>query len=133
MLLVFETLFLENLLTLLAYLEQIDYKGSIILNLIDDESFNIIRREITVELGIYKKLYRDILINKINSKELGVINKSAVDLYFDYHCDDGALARKVRENADMNDAELICLLLNCSREYGLSDLQAQELINRYKK
>ena len=53
-----------NLLTLLAYLEQIDYSGEIFLNYIDDETFETLEENVRVDLGIYKNLYQEILINK---------------------------------------------------------------------
>ena len=43
------------------------------------------------------------------------------------------LARSVRENSEMNDGELLRLLLEISVEYGLSDIQAQKLIEKYKE
>ena len=42
-----------NLLTLLAYLEQVDYRGKVLLNYIDDETFSVIEANISVELGSY--------------------------------------------------------------------------------
>ena len=120
-----------NLLTLLAYLEQIKFGGKVILNYIDDETFEVTEDNIAVALGSYQKLYEDILIARTRPTELGVLNARAIDLYFDYHSDDGALARFIRENPDKSDTELICLLLENSKAYGLSDLQAERLIHKY--
>ena len=121
-----------NLLTLLAYLEQIEYGGKVVLNYIDDESFEVTRENIPVTLGMYKKLYEDILIAKKHPADLGVLDAEGIELYFDYHADTGALARLVRENSDKDDLNLICLLLENSKAYGLSDLQAQKLIEKYR-
>ena len=122
-----------NLLTLLAYLEQIEYSGNVTLNYIDDETFEVLDSNIAVELGIYKKLYEDILISKILPKRVGVLCPDAIELYFDYHSNDGKLAHIVRDNADMSEMELLCLLLESSKQYGLSDIQAQKLINKYRR
>ena len=78
-------------------------------------------------------LAHTILILKENPGEIGVIARKAVELYFDYHSDNGMLARSVRENSEMNDGELLRLLLEISVEYGLSDIQAQKLIEKYKE
>ena len=121
-----------NLLALLTYLEQIGYGGQISLNYIDDESFEVIRENLPVTLGFYKKLYEDILIAKNHPTELGVLDAEAIDLYLDYHSDSGALARLVRENSDKDDPALIVLLLENSKAYGLSDLQAEKLIKKYR-
>ena len=122
-----------NLLTLLAYLEQINYSGRVVLNYIDDETFCVLDKDIKVELGLYRKMYEDILISKIMPQSFGVLVPFAIELYFDYHSDNGALARMVRENSSKDDMALICLLLENSRDYGLSDIEAQGLIKRYKQ
>ena len=121
-----------NLLTLLAYLEQIGYSGKVVLNYIDDESFEVIEDNIPVTLGAYKKLYKDILIAKKHPSDFAMLDTKSIELYFDYHSDNGALARLVRENSDKDDFTLICLLLDNSKAYGLSDLQAGKIITKYK-
>ena len=121
-----------NLLTLLAYLEQIQYSGEIALNYIDDETFEVIEADVKVEISGYANLYNEILIKKSKSKDVGVLVYRAFELYFEYHSYDGALAKIVRENSTMQDGDLICLLLKKSKEYGLSDIQAAKLIKKYK-
>lgn len=121
-----------NLLTLLAYLEQVKYGGQVVLNYIDDETFEVIEDHIPVTLGSYKKLYEDILITKKHPTDLGVLDAEAIELYFDYHSDNGALAHLVRENSNKNDMALICLLLEASKAYGLSDIQAIKLIEKHR-
>ena len=122
-----------NLLTLLAYLEQSDYSGKVVLNCIDDETFEVIEANIIVHLGIYKKAYADILICRQLPEDFGVLTPDAVKLYFDYHSSDGALARMARDNSDMDKTALVCLLLENSNEYGLSDIQAEKLIRKYRE
>ena len=117
-----------NLLTLLAYLEQIEYCRRIILNYIDDETFKILEADIEVQLGKYKKIYTDILILKQMSGDIGILDEKAIELYFDYRSDDRMLANLVKQNSDKNKTELICLLLEKSKDYGLSDLQAERII-----
>ena len=118
-----------NLLTLLAYLEQIEYKGELKLNYIDDETFEVSESDIEVELGIYSKIYEDVLISKNVPNNVGVLSARAIDLFFDYHSVSGELAKLVRANEDKGRAELIHLLLDKSKDYGLSDLQAEKLID----
>ena len=120
-----------NLLTLLAYLEQIGYDGKVILNYIDDETFNVIEDNIPVTLGTYKKLYEDILISKKRPTYWGILDTEAIELYFDYHSDNGFLAKLVKENSNKDYMSLIYLLLESSKTYGLSDIQAKKLIEKY--
>jgi len=121
-----------NLLTLLCYLEEINYKNKLILNIIDDYSFKTIESNIEIKLGFYKSMYTNILINKVMPIDNKIINKKAIDLYFDFMSNDGKLANMVKQNKHLSEEELIVLLLNNSKEYGLSDLQAKDLIKKYK-
>ena len=122
-----------NLLTLLAYLEQIGFKGKVLLNYIDDENFSVIDEKIPVTLGIYEKTYEEVLILKQKPCDIGVLYAEAIELYFDYLSSEGALARTVKENQHMRKNKLIGLILEKSRKYGLSDLQAEKLIDKYVK
>lgn len=121
-----------NLLTLLAYLEQTQYGGEIALNYIDDETFEVLEADIKVELSGYENLYNEILIKKNDLKDIGVLDFNAIELYFDYHSSEGALAKIVRENSEREDVEIIRILLEKSKKYGLSDIQAAKLIKKYK-
>ena len=118
-----------NLLTLLTYLEQIEYGGKLKLNYIDDETFEVLESDIDVKLGIYSKIYEDVLISQKAPNDVGVLSARAIDLFFDYHSSNGELARLVRANANKERMELILILLAESKEYGLSDLQVEKLIN----
>ena len=122
-----------NLLTLLAYLEQIGFDGKVWLNFIDDETFDVIESDIAVKLGAYKKLYAEVLIEKRNPCEAGVLNPEAIDGYFDYHSDDGWLARLVKAHAGEDKMSLVRLLIENSKAYGLSDVQAEKLIQTHLK
>ena len=117
-----------NLLMLLAYLEQIQYSGELKLNYIDDETFEVLERDIDIVLGSYSKIYEDVLISKCMPCDIGVLSVRELELYFDYHSQNGALAELVRTNADKTKMELIILLLENSKDYGLSDIQAEKLI-----
>ena len=120
-----------NLLTLLAYLEQISFSGKVVLNIIDDSSFATVKENIPVQLGVYSKLYNEILVQRKEATEVGVISPRAVELFFDYHSAYGKLAEIVKSNAHLDETALVSLLMSESDEYGLSDLQAKKLIEKY--
>ena len=121
-----------NLLMLLAYLEQIRYEGELKLNYIDDETFEVLESDVNVELGGYNKIYEQVLISKNLPSDVGVLYSRAINLYFDYHSDTGTLAEIVKANAHKDRMEIVGLLLEESKDYGLSDLQAEGLINRIR-
>lgn len=122
-----------NLLTLLAYLEQIEYNGRVMLNYIDDETFEVIESDIHIELGLYKEIHKEVVILKQMPGRVGILSPQAFEMYFDYHSENGALSKIVRENLDREEMDVILLLLEHSKEYGLSDIQARKLIERNKK
>ena len=108
-----------------------EYQGKLILNYIDDETFEVVEGDIPVKLGGYGKIYEDVFISKLMPQEFGVLNASAIELYFDYHSDDGMLSNLIKKNADKDKTDLICLLLKAGKAYGLSDLQAEKLIKHH--
>ena len=122
-----------NLLTLLAYLEQIGYQGELKLNYIDDETFEVLEPDIDVKLGAYSKIYEDVLILKKLPQDVGILTARAIELYFDYISLNGNLCRLILENRNKTRTELISLLLISSREYGLSDFEAERLIDKTLK
>ena len=117
-----------NLLTVLAYLEQICFDGRVAVQYIDDETFALIGEPIFVQLGIYQKAYEEIFMRKQIPSQTGVLVANALYLYLDYHDKNGALAWLVRENADKDKNTLMRLLMENSKQYGLSNLQAEKLI-----
>ncbi len=121
-----------NLLTLLAFLEQINYSGDIELVIIDDETGNILQDGISVKLGQYSKIYQAVLIKKQMPNVLGVIDKRAIELYFDFLSPNGELATMIHKNQNLTEEELVVLILENSKDYGLSDLNVKELISRVK-
>ena len=121
-----------NLVLLLAYLEKIGFSGDVFLNYIDDETFEIIEENIVVVLGIYTRIYKEIFVEKRAPSDVGALCPDAIKLYFDYHSDSGKLADLVRKNRHLDEYKIMCILMENSGEYGLSDLQAARLIKKYK-
>ena len=122
-----------NLLTLLAHLEQIGFGGRVTLNYIDDETMAMVESNIEVALGVYAEAYKTLLIDKQMPSECGVLDMHALYLYLDYHSENGALARLVREDASGDTMKLLYALLAHSQDYGLSDIQAKKLIDKYMR
>lgn len=119
-----------NLLTLLAYLEQVSFNGKVFLHTIDDETFEIVGDKTQVSLGVYNQIYADVILNKRTPKDYGALSKRGVDLYFDYLSTSGFLAKIVKDNANLTKKEIVIKLLLSSKDYGLSDVLAEELIDK---
>ena len=118
-----------NLVTLLAYLEQIQFKGDVKLNYIDDRTFKTIEADIAVKLGGYKDLYRQILIEKRMPCDVGVLSKKAIELYFDYRNKNGRLATMVKNNIEKSKEDLLTMLKSEAEDYGLTISQLQKIIS----
>ena len=69
---------------------------------------------IGVVLGEYQNLYKTILIEKTMPLSYGVIERRAIELYFDYLSPNGFLANLVRKNVQLSEMELVILLLEQS-------------------
>lgn len=121
-----------NLLTLLAYLEEMGSKAEIALNIIDDETFSVLKENIPVALGGYRDIYKTVLIKHEMPTHFGVIDERSVSLFFDYLSAEGFLAQTVRKHSEESEIALITRLLTVSADYGLSDTMAKDLIKKYK-
>lgn len=122
-----------NLLTILCLLETQKYEGNVFTVLIDDESRDIVREETPISLGGYQNLYYNTILHKKSSQCNDPIMSQAISLYFDYLSDYGKLAMIVKNNTSLSDNELVKKLLFEGKDYGISDLQAYDLIQKYKK
>lgn len=120
-----------NLLTILCFLETQKYKGSVFTVIIDDESFNIIQERTYITLGSYQELYEKVLLNKEYVKCNDSIMDKSISLYFDYLSDKGKLAMIIKNNSILSENQLIEKLLLEGRSYGISDLQAYQLMKKY--
>ena len=122
-----------NMLTVLAYLEKQKYHGTVYVQYIDDETSEKIGDKQLVNIDGKGELYQKVLVEKIFAKTDDSALQNAINLYLDYLSKDGFLIKTVKENAFLPKEDLVKKLLLCSKDYGLSDLQALQLIEEYAK
>lgn len=122
-----------NMITVLALMESAGFRGRAYSVIIDDATFEVKRCETEIFLGTWRDVYRTVVQRKQKIHFGDIMLDNAVDLYLDFVDDDGFLARFVKDNPDMSEYHLNVELLRMSEEYGLSDIQAKELIRKYKK
>lgn len=121
-----------NILTILAWLDQIDYHDSVTLMLVDDE-FNPIHKQIIHPKG-YKEIYNQVLIEKQTpDRTLPHSLQRGIQLYVKYLNPDSDLMMYIRKHRDLPEEELVLLLLTNFKEYGLGDTQYIELIRANMK
>lgn len=118
-----------NLLTLLAYFEQINFNGITNLIFIDDESFEILCDKTLIDFSNFKKIYCDVLLEKksINSNNI-IINKAIKD-YLDLSFRQDIVSNFIRNNQDKDYSYLLAESLKISKDLGLSDTIINNLIS----
>ncbi|GAB1793169.1 AraC family transcriptional regulator [Priestia megaterium] len=115
-----------NMLTLLAYLEQVAYKGKIFFNMVNEITYKI--ETIEIFLSSYKKVYHQFpKIQVISSMFQGI------GLYMEYIKDDNEIVAYIRENEDQSQNELLENLFQSFHQYGLGDVQYLKIIETITK
>lgn len=122
-----------NLLTILTALELKNYTGKVKTVLFDEnKDWNLVLciQKVQRKLQGYVNIYNHVLVWRRSILCDDEFMNQGIHFFLDYHSQDGKLSRIVDEHPQMNEYDLIVLLLKKSEEYGLSDLQAKELIQK---
>ncbi len=121
-----------NLLTLLAYLDETNYKKNI--------TFNLTNREFKVvdsfELDVhgYSKLYKKVMINKCMPENVNIsLMENGIRLYLEYLKEENEITAYIRQRDNLESDILVSELLKAFPKYGLGDTQYIQLIERCKK
>lgn len=120
-----------NLLTALAYLEQSDYQGKVILHSFRDEEFGVAQTEIL--LGSYQKVYEEVLLNhRKPDMDLLPVMHQAVELQLKMFTEENSVTRSIKEHAHLPEIELVKHLMAQFPELGYGDTQYLEIIERVR-
>ncbi len=121
-----------NLLTLLAWLDRTDYKGAIELQIVGDHFQPIDSFALKAE-GYYA-LYKQVLIDKKKPHDSQPSPlKKGIELYLNYLSKDSDLLLYIQKHQDVPVEELVPILIENFKEYGLGDTQYLEIIKAYRK
>ncbi|MGF7057935.1 helix-turn-helix transcriptional regulator [Brassicibacter mesophilus] len=119
-----------NLITILAYLEQVGYNGDVLfcmaLERIDDMLSDAFEIDINGYLGIYKAV---LYSHQKPASEMMPVTYQAIKMYLTYKERESPIVRYIKTNLGKGD--LIADLLSLFPEYGLGDLQYQIMIDEY--
>ncbi|MBZ9687451.1 hypothetical protein G9F72_014060 [Clostridium estertheticum] len=116
-----------NLLTILAYLDQLNYKNKITFNLVNRE-FKIID---CFEFGVqgYDEIYKQVIINRCMPENINLsIMKNGIRLYLEYLKEENEITTYIKQHEDLQFNSLLTDLLITFPEYGLGDTQYIQLI-----
>lgn len=118
-----------NLLTILAYLSQINYTGKTVLNLVNRE-FKVVD-SIELDLEGYSNLYEDIIIYKNMPQDIKLPSiQNGIKLYLEYLKEDNEITSYIRQHFDLQNDILVQELLKEFQQYGLGDTQYVQLIEK---
>lgn len=120
-----------NLLTVLAYLEQSEYKGTVFLNSFREDEFKVTQTELV--LGSYYSIYENVLVNhrKPNHQMLPVMFQ-AIGLYLEMQTDNNPVTKYIARNRQLSQSELLKRLFEVFPMIGYGDTQYIELINKVR-
>jgi hypothetical protein len=118
-----------NLLTLLAYLNQINYKNKITFNLVSRD-FKVLD-SIDLNAQGYSKTYKQVMINRCVPKNVDLsIMSNGINLYFEYLKEENEITAYIRRRKNLEIDDLVTELLKTFIQYGLGDTQYITLINK---
>lgn len=118
-----------NLLTILAYLEQVQYEGKVFLNNFREDEFKVNQTELL--LGDYHAIYEDVLIHhKKPSIELLPVMYQAIDLFLNMLEENNEVMKYILKNKDLSPDEVVKRLFKVFPTLGYGDSQYIALINQ---
>lgn len=120
-----------NLLTILAYLEQSQFKGKVIFNSFREDEFKVNQTELT--LGSYYSVYEEVLVNHVKpSNKLLPVMYQAVELFLEMQKENNAVIKYISQNKHLPTPELLKRLFEVFPTIGYGDSQYIEIIDRIK-
>lgn len=88
-----------NLLTILSYLEQSGYEGTVFLNSFREDEFKVNQTEL--QLGHYNSVYKEVLVNHTKpSNELVPVMYQAINIYLEMLKEDNEVVKYIKKNKD---------------------------------
>ncbi len=121
-----------NLLTLLAYLEQQQYRGQIYFNTVHEQTYDVQQTE--MELGIFSSLYTHVLLeHQLPEQSVLPVMYQGIRMYIQLQQPDHELYRYITAHPERTEAELVRDMLNLFTHYGLGDTQYIEMIHHVRK
>ncbi|QAA32409.1 helix-turn-helix transcriptional regulator [Clostridium manihotivorum] len=120
-----------NFITILAYLEQINYQGDVLFCMALEQKDEMLSDAMEIDINGYNNIYKTVLCHreKPDSKLLPVTYQ-AINLYLSYRTEGSEISRYIRNNIDKKD--LVKELMTLFPQYGFGDLQYLWMIDEIK-
>ncbi|MGG3915833.1 AraC family transcriptional regulator [Rossellomorea vietnamensis] len=121
-----------NVLTLLAWLDQREYKEAIDLHLVDYQYKPV--SDYSLEAKGYATCYKQVMIHKMKPEDVEPIPlKKGIELYLNHLKKDSDLMLYIQKHRDVPAEKLVSLMIENFKEYGLGDRQYFEMIKEYRQ
>ena len=117
-----------NLITLLAYLDQLEYRQNVKINLVD-YNHNILATSEVIPTG-YQDIYESVLIDKLipNESKISEVMQQGIKLYLNLQTEENEIVCFIKKSKHLPKSEILNLLLKNFQNYGLGDLQYKQVI-----
>jgi hypothetical protein len=116
-----------NLLTILAWLDKMKYKGTVVLQLVGD-CFEP-KEQYHIEAKGYYQVFHQVLLDKTKPDvDIPPPLEKGIELYLEYPKKDSKLMTYIEMNKHIPEKDLLSALIENFKEYGLGDTQYLELI-----
>ncbi|MFJ6208652.1 helix-turn-helix transcriptional regulator [Lysinibacillus sp. NPDC092081] len=117
-----------NLITVLAYLEQTSFKGTIYYHAVREQTYDVQETEIT--LGSYYEIYEAVLVDHcMPDEELMPVLYQGIKLYLELLQNDNEITKYIQTHQHLSQNEIVRNLLHLFPQYGLGDTQYLALIS----
>ena len=121
-----------NLLTVLVYLEEVNYRGKVLVNLVDDHTNEILEYNIELALGKFKNIYLNLKYRKQIETNICFIDEGIKD-YLYITSDNNHVIEYIKENINkVSEYELLISVIDKTYKYGLTDTYITSMINKIK-
>lgn len=120
-----------NLLTLLAYFNQINYPGNVYLIIIDDYTNEIIKQKEQISFINMKHIYNTVITKKKYIETNNDLLNNAIKSYLDFTFGKDETSTYIKNNLKQDHDTLLKNCLSLSVKQGLSDIIISQLINDY--
>lgn len=120
-----------NLLTILAYLEKVNYKGKIYLNHFREDEFEV--NQTVMTLGNYYATYEKVLVrHQKPSAKVNPIMYQAIELYLELQNKNNRVTKWIKNNKQLSEDQLLKRLFTVFTDIGYGDLQYKKLIQQVR-
>ncbi len=120
-----------NLLTMLAYLEQQQYTGTVYFNTVQEQTYDVQQTEMT--LGTFASLYKQVVLHhQMPTEPMLPVMYQSIRLYLQLQQPDNELTRHIAAHPDQSESELVRHMLKLFPHYGLGDTQYIEYIRQVR-